>query len=87
MSKRKAPWNDSRGPDRFRSQSRRLRLAATGCGSGPLDFCQHGAGLLAGAGVDIVVAEEDLRDREQPGALEEVGEQGDESTAGDVGKE
>lgn len=36
---------------------------ATGCGSGPLDFCQHGAGLLAGAGVDVVVAEEDLRGR------------------------
>ena len=25
-----APWSDSRGPDRFRSQYRRLRLAATG---------------------------------------------------------
>ncbi len=69
MSKRKAPWNDSRGPDRFRSQSRRLRLTATGRGSGPLDFCQHGAGLLAGAGVDVVVAEEDLRGRSAGGAV------------------
>ena len=33
---------------------------ATGRGSGPLDFCQHGAGLLAGGAVDVV-AEEDLR--------------------------
>ena len=61
LSKRKAPWSESRGPDRFRSQSRRLRLTATGRSSGPLDFCQHGAGLFAGAGVDVVVAEEDLR--------------------------
>ena len=30
----KAPWSESRGPDRFRSQSRRLRLTATGRGSG-----------------------------------------------------
>ena len=69
MSKRKALWSDSRGPDRFRSQYRRLRLAATGCGSGPLDFCQHGAGLFAGAGVDVVVAEEDLRGRSAGGAV------------------
>ena len=30
LSKQKAPWSDSRGPDRFRSLSRRLRLTATG---------------------------------------------------------
>lgn len=34
LAKRKAPWSESRGPDRFRSQSRRLRLAATGRGAG-----------------------------------------------------
>ena len=61
MSKRKAPWSESRGPDRFRSQYRRLRLTATGRGSGPLDLRQHHAGLLAGAGFDVVVAKEDLR--------------------------
>ena len=33
LSKRKARWSESRGPDRFRSQSRRLRLAATGRGA------------------------------------------------------
>ena len=69
MSKRKAPWSESRGPDRFRSQSRRLRLTATGRSSGPLDFCQHGAGLFAGAGVDVIVAEEDLRGRSARGAV------------------
>ena len=37
-----------------------LGLAA-GVSCGPLALCQHGAGLLAGAGVDEVVAEEDLR--------------------------
>ena len=47
----------------------KLRLAATGCGSGPLDFCQHSAGLFAGAGVDVVVAEEDLRGRSAGGAV------------------
>ena len=31
------------------------------CAGGPLDFGQHGTGLLAGAGVHEVVAEEDLR--------------------------
>ena len=30
LAKRKAPWSDSRGSDRFRSQYRRLRLTATG---------------------------------------------------------
>lgn len=69
LAKRKAPWSDSRGPDRFRSQYRRLRLAATGRSSGPLDFCQHGAGLFAGAGVDVVVAEEDLRGRSAGSAV------------------
>ena len=31
------------------------------CAGGPLDFGQHGAGFLTGAGVHEVVAEEDLR--------------------------
>ena len=61
MDKRKAPWRLSRGPNRFRALVRRLRFAASGCGCGPLDFGQHSAGLLAGAGVDVVVAEEYLR--------------------------
>ena len=39
----------------FRPEGQRLRAG------GPLDFGQHGAGLLAGAGVHEVVAEEDLR--------------------------
>ena len=34
LAKRKAPWSESRGPDRFRSQSRRLWLTATGLGGG-----------------------------------------------------
>ena len=33
LAKRKAPWSESRGTDRFRSLSRRLRLAATGRGT------------------------------------------------------
>ena len=39
-----------------------LRLAAS-CSRAPRHLGQHGAGLLAGAGVDVVVAEENLRGR------------------------
>ena len=46
----------------------RLRLAAS-CSRGPRHLGQHGAGLLAGAGVDVVVAEEDLRGRSAGGAV------------------
>ena len=63
MDKRKAPWRLSRGPNRFRALVRRLRFAASGCGCSPLALRKHGAGLLAGAGVDVVVAEENLRGR------------------------
>ena len=69
MDKRKAPWRLSRGPDRFRALVRRLRFAASGCGCSPLALRQHGAGLLAGAGVDEVVAEEDLRGRSAGSAV------------------
>jgi len=50
----------------FRSRSGdlegRLRLAAS-CSRAPRHLSQHGAGLLAGAGVEVVVAEENLRGR------------------------
>ena len=56
--------------EQFRLSPKSGRLVpATRGGSGPLDFCQHGAGFLAGAGVDVVVAEEDLRGRSAGGAV------------------
>ena len=53
----------------FRFQSYGLGLGGFSCSSGPLALRQHGAGLLAGAGVDEVVAEEDLRGRSAGGAV------------------
>ena len=48
----------------FQYQARRPSgrlVTATGGSCGPRHLGQHGAGLLAGAGVDVVVAEENLR--------------------------
>ena len=44
-------------------------VVTTGGSCSPLALRQHGAGLLAGAGVDEVVAEEDLRGRSTGSAM------------------
>ena len=69
IAKRKAPWSNSRGPNGFRASVRRLRFTAGSGSSGPLGLRQHGAGLLAGAGVDEVVAEDNLRGRSAGGTV------------------
>ena len=66
---RKPRWSVSNGAGWLRFQSRGLGLTASSCSCGPLALRQHGAGLLAGAGVDEVVAEEDLRGRSAGGAV------------------
>ena len=63
MAIRKPRQNTEFQRGRFRFQSYGLGLAASSRSCGPLALRQHGTGLLAGAGVDEVVAEEDLRGR------------------------
>ena len=70
LSKRKAPWSESRGPDSFRSQSRRLRLAATGRSSGGGLFHEFDDGCF-GAGFGDYFDNQSLSDAEPPEYLSE----------------